>query len=150
MTGMKPSTRKPRYAPLVPHWRICYVTRDRAELYDRINRRTEQMIRQGGWIEEVKFLDSSWHPFVRKKGLIGYAEILDALQQGITERELIQVIQQETRHYAKRQETFWRSMRRKLEERILEGMGGEIVVLNLTLHDVDLYIKQLCAQQYKN
>lgn len=148
-TGVRPSTCKPRYAPIVSDWRICYVTRERASLYDRINRRTEQMIHHGGWIEEVRALDPRWYPFVRKKGLIGYGEIIDALQQGTPERELITMIQQETRHYAKRQGTFWRSMQRRLTEQIAKGADGEIVVLNLTLHDVDLYIRQLCAQQYK-
>lgn len=147
-TGVRPSTCKPRYAPIVPNWRICYVTRERAELYERINRRTEQMIRQTGWIEEVKALDPRWYPFVRKKGFIGYGEIIDTLQQGTSEHELINAIQQETRHYAKRQGTFWRAMKRKLEEQIAKGATGEICILNLTLHDVDLYIRQLCAQQY--
>jgi tRNA dimethylallyltransferase len=143
-TGVLPSSCKPVYAPVCDQWTVLYLTRERAELYERINVRTRIMLEQQGWKEEVAELDQSWHPFVRKKGLIGYGEILDALAQGTSDEELIATIQQETRHYAKRQETFWRSMARKLKN--LTTASNNIIDVNLTFLDVDLYIKQLQAQ----
>lgn len=171
-TGVLPSSCKPVYDPVFDHWTVLYLTRERAELYERINTRTRIMIEQQGWKEEVASLSLSWHPFVRKKGLIGYGEILDALAQGISDEELIATIQQETRHYAKRQETFWRSMARKLSitdaHSIIDAHSitatrgitvsqiptahdntadtNKIINVNLTFLDVDLYIKQLQTQ----
>lgn len=143
-TGVLPSNCKPVYDPVCDQWTVLYLTRERAELYERINLRTRIMLEQQGWKEEVAGLDQSWHPFVRKKGLIGYGEILDALAQGTPDEELIATIQQETRHYAKRQETFWRSMARKLKNSTADT--NNIIDVNLTFLDVDLYIKQLQAQ----
>lgn len=143
-TGVLPSSCKPVYDPVCDQWTVLYLTRERAELYERINARTQIMLEQQGWKAEVASLDQSWHPFVRKKGLIGYGEILDALANGTSDEELIATIQQETRHYAKRQETFWRSMARKLKNSTADT--NNIIDVNLTFLDVDLYIKQLRAQ----
>jgi len=59
----------------------------------------------------------------------------------------VALIKNRTRHYAKRQETFWKSFDRQLKE-ALEAHSesdfyGETRSINLTLSDRDLYIKQL-------
>lgn len=150
-TGVTPSICKPTYDPIIPSWEIIYLTRERTDVYARINTRTIEMLKSG-WKEEVAGLAQSWYPFIQKKGFIGYDEIHRAQTQHTSEASsadalLVEKIQQETRHYAKRQETFWRSMKRKLAEQIAQGAHGYLHELNLTFLDVDLYIRQLRTPQ---
>jgi tRNA dimethylallyltransferase len=68
-TGKLPSTRKPIYQPLEKDAVIILLTRDRHELYTRINERVEIMFQQG-WVEEVRSLvGTPWQPFLMKKKL---------------------------------------------------------------------------------
>ena len=93
--------------------------RERAELYDRINRRVRQMF-DAGWLEEVQHLDASWRVFLRRKKLIGYPEIIEYLETGtLTFEQLVDEISTKTRAYAKRQITFWRMLQKKLWRQIL-------------------------------
>lgn len=117
-TGQLPSSRKPIYAPLREHAVIILLTRDRADLYQRINERVEIMF-QHGWVEEVRSLvGTAWQPFLMKKKLIGYDDIFRALAHNTISGDALvhlkQVIAQKTRHYAKRQETFWRMLKKNL------------------------------------
>lgn len=84
------------------------LTRDRAELYDRINRRVDVLIEEG-LIDEVKNLMdmglTSEH--ISMKG-IGYKEIMDYLMGKITKDEAIENVKKNTRHYAKKQLTWFR------------------------------------------
>jgi len=140
-TGKKPSAFAPMYDPPSPYTLIC-LTRDRDDLYARINKRTEEMICVG-WIDEVKALRGTpWEQFLRTKNLIGYPEILDYLEDKQSLDTTIQRIQQETRNYAKRQLIFWRRLEKKLKQEIL-GSTTYIETVNLTTTDLDLYIKQL-------
>lgn len=82
------------------------LTRERAELYERIERRVNQMFREG-WLEEVKRL--------RRRGLsktaraaIGYREILEYLQGKRTQPDMEAEIKKRTRHLAKKQMTWFR------------------------------------------
>ena len=130
---------------------LLYLSRDRRQLYDRINLRTEQMVK-GGWIAEVKSLrDTPWEPFLRKKKLIGYDVLFDYLSGEQTEdtlKKAIDCIAQRTRNYAKRQKTFWNSFARQMHKAAQSfndqtQIMSEIKSINLTLLDRDLYIKQL-------
>jgi len=94
---------------------IFCLTRTRENLYRRINDRTKKMI-EGGWIKEVERLEEPWGAFLKRKKLIGYDVIVKALEQQCEDPEvLIPVIAQKTRHYAKRQMTFWRMLKKALE-----------------------------------
>ena len=71
------------------------------------------MIKELGWIEEVEDLkNSEWESFLKRKKLIGYPEIFDWLESSNKKKQkisdLITLIQQKTRNYAKRQITFWK------------------------------------------
>jgi len=121
---------------------ILWITRERAELYERINQRTRLMIKQG-WIDECRpLLGTEWELFLRRKKLIGYPDMFDYLLENVTLDKTIDTIAQKTRAYAKRQETFWRTLKRKLT---LEGQNHMLRLheLNLTLSDPCLYINQL-------
>ena len=80
--------------------------RDRAELYDRINRRTRSMF-EAGVLEEIRAL-SGVELSVTAGKAIGLREIRSHLRGERAREEIIESIQQATRRYAKRQETWFR------------------------------------------
>lgn len=84
------------------------LTDDRAKLYERIDKRVDIMVEKG-LVDEVKKLkDMGYHrEMVSMQGL-GYKEILDYLDGKITLDEAIYIIKRETRHFAKRQLTWFR------------------------------------------
>lgn len=146
VTGKKPSLYKPQYAPITP-WVIAHVTRDRKDLYERIDARVVQML-QAGWITEVQELVSAgWEPFLLEKGIIGYAELIGYLKHMYTLEQATDLIQQRTRNYAKRQETFWRTLKKDITAAQAQVQSdqtfGKITEFDLTYPDIDLYIKQL-------
>lgn len=84
---------------------------DRSKLYDRINKRVDKMIADG-LVEEVKNLQNlgcSRH-MVSMQGL-GYKEILSYLEGEYDLEEAIYRIKRDTRHFAKRQLTWFRRER---------------------------------------
>ncbi len=82
--------------------------RDRAELYDRINRRVDQMI-SDGLEDEIRSLMSMGlsSSDISMKG-IGYKEMIDAMNGRITMEEAAELIKRNSRRYAKRQMTWFR------------------------------------------
>lgn len=82
------------------------LTTDRSILYDKINKRVDVMVKDG-LIEEVKvFYDKN----IRTKPLlnaIGYREIYKYFDGEYILEEAVEKIKQNSRHYAKRQYTFF-------------------------------------------
>lgn len=87
------------------------LTDERAKLYERIDRRVDAMI-EAGLVEEVKKLKSLGcsREMVSMQGL-GYKEILAYLDGGCTLEEAVYIIKRETRHFAKRQLTWFKRER---------------------------------------
>lgn len=82
------------------------LTTDRNILYDRINKRVDTMIDEG-LVEEVKFF---YNKGIKTKPLlngIGYKELYKYLDGEYSRTEAIDKIKQNSRHYAKRQYTFF-------------------------------------------
>ncbi len=81
---------------------------DREKLYQRIDMRVDEMI-ENGLVEEVKQLLQMGckRDMVSMQGL-GYKEIIDYLQGDISLEEAIYIIKRDTRHFAKRQLTWFR------------------------------------------
>lgn len=79
---------------------------DRQILYDRINMRVDEMVKNG-LIEEA---ESIWKAGGQKTSAnaIGYKELIPYFENIMTLEECIDRIKQETRHYAKRQLTWFR------------------------------------------
>jgi tRNA dimethylallyltransferase len=77
----------------------------RAQLYDRINQRVYQMV-QMGLEEEVKALHPQFH--LNALQTVGYQEWLPYLEGNQSKEAVVQAIQQNTRHYAKRQMTWFK------------------------------------------
>ncbi len=84
------------------------LTRDRAELYDRVNRRVDMLVDMG-LVEEVKGLLAQGLTAVNiaMKG-IGYKEMIGYIQGEYPLEEAIELVKKNTRHYAKRQLTWFR------------------------------------------
>lgn len=84
------------------------ITRDREELYDRINRRVDLMVEEGLFDEVRDLLERGLtEEDISMKG-IGYKEIIAFYDGVYTEEEAIEKIKQNTRHLAKRQMTWFR------------------------------------------
>ena len=83
--------------------------RGRAELYDLINRRSEQML-ESGLLDEVRGLVSRGYNLELKPlRSVGYRQIGEVLQGGKTVVEALNEMKQETRRLAKRQLTWYRA-----------------------------------------
>ena len=79
--------------------------RARAELYERINRRVEQMM-QDGLLEEAKAVYDKRQ--LNSLQTVGYRELFGYIAGDYSLERAIELIQQNTRHYAKRQLTWFR------------------------------------------
>jgi tRNA dimethylallyltransferase len=86
------------------------LSRPRAVLHERINRRVIQMFKEG-LVEEVRRLQGGPHPIGRGalQG-VGYREVLDLLAGRADLPATIARIQARTRQFAKRQETWFRGL----------------------------------------
>jgi len=86
----------------------------RAELYQAINSRVEEMLRLG-LVEEVEQLKTKYNLECRPFEAIGYRQVIDFLVNGnIDYSQMVEDIQRDTRRYAKRQYTWWANQPRKL------------------------------------
>lgn len=117
-------------------YRFAYfvLSDDRAHLYNRIDQRVDQMLKDG-LLEEVRSLQQRGYTrnMVSMQGL-GYKEILAYLEGECTLDEAIYILKRDTRHFAKRQITWFKRERDTdwifkqdygyREERILEHMLG--------------------------
>lgn len=84
---------------------------DRQKLYERIELRIDQMLEQG-LIEEVRQLqEKGCHAGMVSMQGLGYKEILAYLQGECTLEEAIYILKRDTRHFAKRQLTWFRRER---------------------------------------
>ncbi len=87
---------------------LFILNRDRAELYDRINRRVDIML-ASGLIEEVqKLLESGLTAEHQAMQGIGYKEVIRHIAGELSEEALRAALKQNTRRYAKRQLTWFR------------------------------------------
>jgi tRNA dimethylallyltransferase len=78
--------------------------REREELYERINKRVDQMIEKG-LTQEVREL--SKHKHLNALNTVGYKELFDYFDGKISFNEAIRLIKRDTRRYAKRQITWF-------------------------------------------
>ena len=88
------------------NFKIIGLTRDRDKLYDIINKRVDMMIDEG-LIDEARDLYNKKISSRALKTAIGYKELFDYFNGDITIEEAIDKIKQNSRHYAKRQYTFF-------------------------------------------
>ncbi len=107
--GTKKSDIKDNFSPLYDY--IAYtVDYDRQILYERIHRRIDQML-SDGLVDEVKTLIDDGLTIKNQcmQG-IGYKEIYQYLFNEVSLNDAIELLKINTRHYAKRQITFFKKM----------------------------------------
>ena len=88
------------------------LNRDRSLLYEKIDKRVDIML-ENGLLDEVKDLIEKF-PYNSQSGLynaIGYKEIIDYLNGETSYERAVELIKQNSRHYAKRQVTFFKRER---------------------------------------
>jgi len=147
-TGNKPSAYKPVYENKFGHCHIVHVSRNRDDMYERINDRVHAMF-DAGWVAEVEqLMQTSWIPFIEKKKLIGYNEIVRYIKEDqlqILHAPLIEKIQTRTRNYARRQIIFWRMLEKNITEIQSHNTHTDLTMhtINLTSSDHAIYLKQL-------
>ena len=93
-----------RFSPL---W-FALEDENRADLYSRIDSRVLTMLDMGLIQEIQQLLDSGISEKATSMQAIGYKEFVDALQGRSTIEEATALVQQASRHYAKRQLTWFR------------------------------------------
>lgn len=89
------------------NYHVFAIDMERAILYDRINKRVDIMIEQG-LVQEVKEILNKYKEFPTAMQGLGYKEVVEYLNGKISSEEMIEKIKKETRHYAKRQLTWFR------------------------------------------
>jgi tRNA dimethylallyltransferase len=96
-----------QYTPLSLDYLWLGLSWPRKELYRRIDLRVDQMIRDG-LLDEIESLlsDCLGKPII-DKGIVGYYEIINALEKKTSVDEAIGLVKQHSRNYAKRQLTWF-------------------------------------------
>ena len=128
----KTNTNIPEPIKLYDHI-IIGLTTDRENLYNRINKRVDVMV-ENGLLEEVKsFYDKN----IRTKPLmggIGYKELYEYFDGKVSLEEALDNIKKNSRHYAKRQYTFFNN---QLD---VKWFNVDFNDFNNTIKDVENYI----------
>ena len=86
---------------------VFAIDMEREKLYDRINRRVDIMF-ENGLVNEVENLINKYNSLPTAIQGLGYKEVVQYLNKELTYEEMVDKIKQETRHYAKRQLTWFR------------------------------------------
>lgn len=109
LTGQKPRVFSEALVPTTDYsCTLIGLTRDRAELYERINKRVDILV-QSGLFEELEKLRAMGltEDDIAMKG-IGYKESIGYMKGLYNREEAIELIKKNTRHFAKRQWTWFR------------------------------------------
>ncbi|HHW90215.1 MAG TPA: tRNA (adenosine(37)-N6)-dimethylallyltransferase MiaA [Clostridiales bacterium] len=111
VSGQKKSTLAQKEQKKRYNFKMFILCCDRAKLYERINKRAEEMIKNG-LIDEVKTLIKNGAN-INSQAMqgIGYKETVEYLKNQITKYELIELIKMRTRNYAKRQITYFKGIK---------------------------------------
>ena len=87
--------------------RVIGLTTDRDYLYERINKRVDMMI-ENGLLNEIESLKQYYDKSRILNSAIGYKEFADYFKGKISLEEVVEQIKKDSRHYAKRQYTFFK------------------------------------------
>jgi len=97
----------------VSPYQLCFLglTMERSKLYERINHRVDLMVEQGLFEEVQSLLGRGYDLSFSSMQAIGYKEIIAYLEGNISKEESIELLKKNSRHFAKRQLTWFRSMK---------------------------------------
>lgn len=139
LTGEPISVHNERERARENAYNACYfvLNDDRDKLYERIEKRVDIMLEQG-LVEEVERLKSMGC----KRGQtgmqgIGYKEILDFLEGQCSLEEAVYLIKRDTRHFAKRQLTWFRREQDVIWLNRPEFSGGDEAILKYMLEIIE-------------
>ncbi|MBP8626533.1 MAG: tRNA (adenosine(37)-N6)-dimethylallyltransferase MiaA [Syntrophorhabdaceae bacterium] len=131
LTGLNMSQWEERHGFRENHYNMMKIglTLNRGELYEKINKRVDHML-ASGWIDEVKdILAMGYNENHRPFSGIGYREILLLLKDLTTFEDMVKDIKRLTRHYAKRQFTWFsreKDMRWYISPKDMEKIKEEV------------------------
>ena len=112
---------------------IIFLSDDREKLYDRINKRVDKMI-DDGLLDEIKSIGLDNFSKTSSKA-IGYKEMLDHFNGVISLDDAIFEIKKNSRHYAKRQFTWFKN---KTDSKIV---NVDVENFENTINEVEALIK---------
>lgn len=136
LTGKKISEHNEKEQSKESPYNFAYfvLNQDRKVLYERIDKRVDNMVKHG-LIQEVKSLYEKGYQknLVSMQGL-GYKEIISYLEGDCTLEEAVYILKRDTRHFAKRQitwfkrekEVIWVDKQNKTEDEILAILKQEL------------------------
>jgi tRNA dimethylallyltransferase len=91
-------------------YRLIGLNMPRADLYTRINQRVDKMFAEGLLDECKHLLEMGYSPALNALKTVGYQEVFQHLRSEISYGEMVALIKQHSRNYAKRQMTWFRKM----------------------------------------
>ena len=111
---------------------IVYIglTAPREFIYERINRRCEIMLASGLLEETRSLLQQGYPPKLKSLQSIGYRHAVYHLTGKVTQQEMLRLMQRDTRHFAKRQLTWFKRDTR-------------IKWYDITIHPIDWIVKDI-------
>lgn len=118
-------------APSKYDYAFVGLTMDRQKLYDRINRRVDIMLEKGLVKEVQRLLNMGYSKDLVSMQALGYKEIVQYLMGEITLEEALFILKRDSRHYAKRQLTWFRRDERIEWFNIDEYTDRTILVKNI-------------------
>ena len=104
------------------------INMDREKLYERINKRVDNMMKSG-LIDEVKALINKYKELPTAMQGLGYKEVVEYLNGATTKEEMIEKIKMETRRYAKRQLTWFRKYKNIIWLNGLDNVQNNIRII---------------------
>ncbi len=107
---------------------------DRAELYNRINKRVMHMLNNGLVEEVIRLRKHGYNLDLKPMQGLGYMQVGYYLDGFLTEEQMITEIQRETRRFAKRQLTWFRKDKKITWFEIKEGMDKRQLVKRILRH----------------
>ena len=115
-------------------------------LYQAIDLRVEQMFQLGLLQEVQSLLARGYSPELKPFQSLGYKQAIAHLQGKLSLEEAISSTQRETRHYAKRQMTWFR---KEKDVRWFNGFGSDTRIQSSVLHEVEDFFKATIQQAQK-
>ena len=110
------------------------LTAPREIIYDRINKRVDEMF-EDGLLEEAQKLYNENHK--KFKDIIGYRELNEYFKNNISLEEAKELIKQNTRHYAKRQFTWFKNQMNDIK-----WFEVNYSDFNKTIEEIKKYLKE--------
>lgn len=107
-------------------FKYIFLNRDRAQLYDRINQRVDQMVEEG-LLDEAREIWDKYEVSKTANQAIGYKEIIPYLEGKVDLEKAIEDLKRNSRRYAKRQLSWFRRKKNK-EEIMIKNQGTDELV----------------------